>query len=115
MSGVVLQLGEYAIPFIQLQITNITEVLDELIQAFQKFAAPQAGKKRTREEFTVPNMLEASSVDGQGHTMFKLLTELCNCLTLNFRHDSGAFIQTDIFEQLMESRVTELVSLHSLD
>jgi len=60
-------------------------------------------------------MLEAASADGQGHTMFKLLTEVCTCLTLNFRHDSGAFIQTDIFEQLSEPLVSELVGLHSLD
>lgn len=65
-------------------------------------------------ETVTRSMLEASSADGQGHTMLKLLTEVCACLTLNFRHDSGAFIQTDIFELLSEPLVAELVGLNSL-
>lgn len=114
MSGVVNSLGEYAVPFIQLQMPNITEVLEELIRMFSQFTATKAGAKRTHQETETRSMLEASSSDGQGHTMLKLLKEVCACLALNFRHDSGAFIQTDIFEQLSEPLVAELVRLSSL-
>ena len=60
-------------------------------------------------------MIESDSVDGQGHTSLKLLTEICHYVTLNFRNDSGAFIQNDIFEQLGEPLVAELVTLSCLD
>lgn len=46
--------------------------------------------------------------------MRKLLVKVCENLTLNFKHDTGAFIQGDIFEQLAEPLVAELVTLNSL-
>lgn len=53
-------------------------------------------------------------MDGQGHTMHKLLVKICENITLNFKHDNGAFIQSDIFESLAEPLVAELVTLQSL-
>ena len=47
MSGVVNSLGEYAVPFIQLQISNITEVLQELIKLFSQYKSSKTGAKRT--------------------------------------------------------------------
>ena len=46
--------------------------------------------------------------------MRKLLDKVCENITLNFRHDTGAFIQGDTFELLAEPLVAELVTLHSL-
>jgi len=60
-------------------------------------------------------MLEADSADGQGHTMLKLLIKVCENITLHFRHDTGAFIQSDTFEMLAEPLVAELVTLSSMD
>lgn len=92
----------------------MTETLGELIKTFSKFKSSKAGAKRTHTESETMSIFEGSSSDGQGHSMRKLLIELCNCLALNFRHDSGSFIQTDIFEQLAEPLVAELVALNSL-
>lgn len=46
--------------------------------------------------------------------MRKLLVKVCENITLNFKYDTGAFIQGDIFEQLAEPLVAELVTLNSL-
>ena len=46
--------------------------------------------------------------------MHKLLVKVCENVTLNFKHDNGAFIQTDIYEVLAEPLVAELVTLQSL-
>lgn len=46
--------------------------------------------------------------------MRKLLFNICQNITLNFKYDTGAFIQGDIFEQLAEPLVAELVTLKSL-
>ena len=68
-----------------------------------------SGKKRPRVS---AEMLEAA--DGQGHTMRKLLIVICENLALNFRSDTGAFIQSDIFELLAEPLVVEMLTLVSL-
>lgn len=96
LSGVVEALGEYAVPFIKLQMTNTVDTLGSLINNY-KALSPDT-KKRPRLEQQNPELLEALSMDGQGHTMHKLLVTICENLTLNFKHDSGAFIQSDIFE-----------------
>ena len=119
MSGIVEVLGEYAVPFIKLYISNVTDTLGALIKDFKGLKSAHAsaltGKKRPRVEAENPQMLEAESSDGQGHTMLKLLIKICENITLYFRNDSGAFLQSDTFELLAEPLVAELVTLCSLD
>lgn len=42
------------------------------------------------------------------------MTQACLNTSLHFKHDNGAFIQADIFEQLAEPLVAELVTLYSM-
>jgi len=118
LSGVVEVLGEYAVPFIKLHISNTVETLGALIKDFKSLKSSKVsgliGKKRPRIESEAAHMLESDTSDGQGHTMLKLLIKICENLTVNFRSDSGAFIQGDIFELLAEPLVAELVALSSL-
>lgn len=57
LSGVVEQLGEYAVPFLRLQTENLRTVLADLIKVFQS-AQPAggktAGRKRARNENEFP-------------------------------------------------------------
>lgn len=46
--------------------------------------------------------------------MRKLLVVMCENLTLNFKNDTGAFIQGDIFELLAEPLVVEMLTLVSM-
>ena len=118
LSGVLEQLGEYAVPFLRLQTENQQHVLAHLIKVFteaQTASGKVSGRKRARVEsdFTLLPTSQASS--NQEQTAFKLLTEVCRNLALNFHHDTGAFIQADIFEEFAEPLVTELLTLVSLD
>jgi hypothetical protein len=119
LSGVLEQLGAYAVPFLRMQTENIKEVMATAISSFKASQTKEgklAGKKRARTEADFPLLppggLEDSS---QCHTVFKLLTEVCRNLQLNFHHDTGAFIQADIFEEFAEPFVAELITLVGLD
>lgn len=70
--------------------------------------------KRGRNDDSVHVLNESNSADGKGHSMRKLLFTVTQNLTLNFKHDNGGFIQTDVFEELAEPIVGELVTLVNL-
>ena len=51
-SGILEQLGEYAVPFLRLQIDNIIKVMGDTIAMFR--AVPFGSKKRVRPDQEVP-------------------------------------------------------------